>query len=143
MCIRDRYALVAVLAAPLIWGARVWYRLACGFGIILAGYFALVSLLGEPRPLVIDLRPKEAPLIAAAPIPGEAIFLWVWLDDRPVNYRLPWSEETARRLHEARQRAEGEGGTVMIQPGRSDGGRPNIGYLPPPQPTGKPEGNTS
>ena len=73
----------------------------------------------------------------------EAIFVWVRRDlvDDPISYALPWSEQTARELHEAGQQAEEGGGTVQLNLPRGDdtteGGELSVGWNPPAPPPPK------
>ena len=73
---------------------------------------------------------------------GEAIFVWLRpeIGDDPISYRLPWSERTARDLHEASQQADERGGTVQFTMPTDDGtegGEPSVGWAPPVAPPPK------
>lgn len=83
-------------------------------------YFAMVSLLSRPKPIVLEWTPPKADettVIAAQMREDVAIYLWIQRPDssEPRSYVLPWDEQLARQLHEAQRAAEEDGGTVQVR----------------------------
>ncbi len=128
------YAMVVVIVTALTWIAvrsagRLPKRLgamALALALMAVGYIGLLELLGRPKPgeLAWGLEDiEEAEVLAAELHEGQAIYLWLQRDNaaEPLSYRLPWSLDQAKRLQEARQRAEASGtATRMRRPFDSD-----------------------
>ncbi|HEY9566467.1 MAG TPA: hypothetical protein VIR38_00135 [Thalassobaculum sp.] len=143
----------ALICGVLIWlsattatgrGARRWI-LILALAQIALFYVATADLLGRPKPVSVEFvsaRLERAEVIAHHLQQDEAIFVWLQpeIGEPPVSYRLPWSEQTARDLHEAARQVEQRGGTVQLSvpvEGGAEGGEPSIGWVPPVAPPPK------
>ena len=122
------YAAMVVIATALTWIAvrsagRLSKRLgamALVIALMAVGYVGLVELLGRPKPIELEWGLDdidEAEVLAAQLYEGQAIYLWLRRDGvaEPLSYRLPWSLDQAKRLQEARQRAEASGTTTRMR----------------------------
>ena len=83
-------------------------------------YLAMVDLLSRPKPMSMEWSPPgkdDAKLLGAKMVEDVAIYIWVQRDDakEPRAYKLPWSDEMARQLHESQRSAEREGGQVQVR----------------------------
>lgn len=88
--------------------------------LMATGYAGFTELLGRPKPADLEWAARnasEATVLAAEMREGEAIYLWLQLEDiaEPRAYALPWSTEAARQLHEAQGRAENTGTEVLMR----------------------------
>jgi len=115
---------VALLLANL----AVWSRrririkvaaLALAAAFLPLSYVSMTTLLGQPKPVQLEwLRSAEVEprVLSSQMVEDVAIYLWVAHEglDAPRSYVLPWSEETARELHEAQQQAEENGTEVRV-----------------------------
>jgi len=113
--------LTAILVNIAIWAPRrLWIKLAalatavCFLPLAYAGF---AELLGRPKPAELqwsDGDHEAATVLAAQLREGEAIYLWLGLEDlsEPRSFMLPWSEAMARQLHGAQSEAE-EGGMEL------------------------------
>lgn len=84
------------------------------------GYAGFAELLGRPKPTNLEWAARnvsEATVVAAEMHEGEAIYLWLRLDEipEPRAYVLPWSMAAARQLHQAQGRAEEAGTEVRMR----------------------------
>lgn len=110
-----------------------------------AGYLALVTLLGRPKPIDLEwtaYQPDETVILASQMVEGEAIYLWAALPEvpEPRAFVLPWDEELAKQLHEAQRSAENSGGTVHARLPRGEqhqAGERMFYEAPPPPPPPK------
>lgn len=136
--------LAALLANIGVWSPRrVWVKLLA-MGLVIAflptAYASFVSLLSRPKPVALEWlehHKDDTTLLAAQMAENEAIYLWVEVAglDQPRAYALPWSEETARELHEAQQKAEEGGGTVKVKlPGKQHQPGERMFHPAPPDP---------
>ena len=122
------YAAVVIIATALAWIAvrsagRLSKRLgamALALALMAVGYIGLLELLGRPKPVELawgleDI--EEAEVLAAELHEGQAIYLWLQRDNaaEPLSYRLPWSLNQAKRLQEARRRAEASGTATRMR----------------------------
>jgi len=83
-------------------------------------YFGFSDLLSRPKPVDIEWAQRnaeEATVLGAKMNEGEAIYIWLAMDGvtEPRSYVLPWSQNTARQLHEAQQEAEAKGAMVKMR----------------------------
>ena len=108
-------ALATVLASIAIWAPRkAWIKVGAVAAAALfmpLAYTAFAGLLGKPKPVQLEWVLRTAPeatVIAASVHEGEAIFLWLRLDDvaEPRAYALPWSRAVAEQLQAAQREAE-------------------------------------
>lgn len=137
----------ALVCGGLIWlcattlagrGTRRWVLLLALVQVALF-YVATADLLGRPKPVSVEFvagRLDQSEVLAHHLRQDQAIFLWLRpeIGDDPISYQLPWSERTARELHEASRQAEERGGTVQLTMPVGDGtegGEPSIGWTPP------------
>lgn len=110
-----------------------------------AGYLALITLLGRPKPIDLEWtahEPDDTVILASQMVEGEAIYLWAALPEipEPRAFVLPWDEELAKQLHEAQRTAEDSGGTVHAKLPRGDqhqAGERMFYEAPPPPPAPK------
>lgn len=78
-------------------------------------YLSLNDLLSRPKPVTLEFLDFDTlTVIASQSVEDESIYLWLQMDDGPRSYVMPWSESSARQLHEAKRASEGEGGTVTV-----------------------------
>ncbi len=120
-------AIVLIAAALAAIAIRAPRPLALRAGaIVLAGalmatgYAGFAELLGRPKPADLEWAARnisEVTVLASEMREGEAIYLWLQLDDlrEPRAYALPWSMAAARQLHRARGEAEEAGTTVRMR----------------------------
>ena len=99
--------------------------LALGAALMGAGYVGFTELMGQPKPAQLEwLRSasSQGKLLASEIREGEAIYIWVRFDDNaePVAYKVPWSQETAKRLHEASREGHERGTDVRLRWGGKD-----------------------
>ena len=140
------YGVIVVVGAALAAIAiRAPHPLALRTGaVVLAGalmatgYAGFAELLGRPKPATLEWAARntsEATVLAADMREGEAIYLWLQLEDisEPRAYVLPWSMAAARQLHEAQGKAEETGTEVRMRgPFRdSDEGGERMFYAAP------------
>ncbi len=109
IAIRSPHPLALRTAAVVLAGA-----------LMATGYAGFAELLGRPKPAELEWAARnasEATVLASDMREGEAIYLWLQLDelDEPRAYVLPWSMEAARQLHGAQGRAEESGTAVRMR----------------------------
>ena len=116
--------IAAALAGIAVWAPRAvpvkLAALALAASLMPVGHFALVDLLGKPKPQSLEWALGAVPgatVLSAELRENEAIFLWLRFDSvpEPRAYALPWSMARARQLHEAMARARAEGGAVRMR----------------------------
>jgi hypothetical protein len=96
---------------------RTWVRIAAVGAAALfipAAYASVADLLSRPKPVSIEWvhrNAKEATVLSSRISDGKAIYLWLQLPEetQPRAYVLPYSEKTARQLHEAQREARQKG----------------------------------
>ncbi len=128
------------IRAPRPMLMRVGAIVLAGF-LMVSAYAGYAELLGRPKPTNFEWAARnvsEAVVLAAEMREGEAIYLWLQLDENPEPraYTLPWSLQAARQLHRARAQAEQRGTAVRVRgpflEGHLDGER--MFYADPQQP---------
>ncbi|MEM7259276.1 MAG: hypothetical protein AAF404_18010 [Pseudomonadota bacterium] len=135
-------ALAAVLCSISIWAPRsVKMKLAalgCAALFLPVGYVSLNDILSRPKPMMLESLHKnleEASVISSLMKEDEGIYLWLQLPEvtEPRSYKLPWTDEAAKQLHQARQQAETNGtGVKMKKPfERSMDASDPVFYAPP------------
>ena len=117
-------AIVAALANIALWSRRR-RRMKVVALILVAlfmpiSYLAMVDLLSRPKPMSMEWSPPgkdDAKLLGAKMEEDVAIYIWVQRDGarEPRAYKLPWSEEMARQLHESQRSAERDGSDVQVR----------------------------
>lgn len=113
-------ALAAIaIRAPRTLGLRAG-AVVLAAALMATGYAGFAELLGRPKPADLEWVARntpEATVLAADMREGEAIYLWLQLDDirEPRAYVLPWSMAAARQLHRARGKADEAGTTVRMR----------------------------
>jgi len=117
------FAVLAVLAAIMLWrlamhAPRLAGALAVAF--VAVAYLAATEPLGHPKPIRIEML---------ADLDGARVSYFEGSPETEIRIvtegmwrSLPWSERTARALHEATQGVEAEGGTVVLR--RPEDGTP-------------------
>lgn len=139
--------LVALLASIAIWSQRrtpirsVAVILTALF--IPIGYLGVVELLSQPKPMHHEWFKRhvdEATLLGVSVREGEAIYLWLRLDEslEPRYYVLPWQQQLAEKLQMLVDEAIRDGAAVTISNPFSrksfdDLGSMNIQIVRPPQ----------
>jgi hypothetical protein len=88
--------------------------------LMATGYAGFAELLGRPKPASLEWAARntpEATVLAAEMREGEAIYLWLQIEDfrEPRAYVLPWSLAAAQQLHQARGRADEAGTAVRMR----------------------------
>ncbi len=115
--------LVALLATIAIWSPRAT-RIRVIAVIVTAcflplGYLEMLELLSKPKPMAFEWIDKDAALATVLGVSfeeGEAIYLWLRLEDepKPRYYVLPWRQSLAERLEDVLEDATSSSGTVVI-----------------------------
>jgi hypothetical protein len=142
----------ALLASIAIWSHRrtpvrtVAVVLTALF--IPVAYLGVNQLLSQPKPMHHEWFKRhvdEATLLGVSVREGEAIYLWLRLDDslEPRYYVLPWQQQLAEKLQNIIDEAIREGASVTISNPFSrksfdDLGNMNMQIIRPPQPPMKP-----
>ena len=116
-------ALTAVLASIAVWSPRslklraVAVVLVAGF--VPLGYFTLTEILSQPKPMTHEWFKRsvdEATVLSVSFDEGNAIYLWLQLDDpEPRYYRLPWRPVLAQKLQTYVDEAIREGARVLLK----------------------------
>jgi hypothetical protein len=113
-------AIIGVLS-PRRLSVRACAALAA-IALLASGYFGLADLMSRPKPVRLAWAEgviQEAEVISARLEEGEAIYLWLALDDEaePRAYKLPWNQRQAEALQMAQREAQatGQGGTVRVR----------------------------
>ena len=80
-----------------------------------AGMWVSLDMLGRPRPY--DQPPDMAVLLAMAPVPNEAIYLWTVTPgySEPHSIVIPWNDAKAQRMAEQLEGAESKGGVLRFE----------------------------
>ncbi len=116
--------LVLLLSSIAIWAPRSVKikvtALFCAAMFLPLGYISLNDILSRPKPIQLETAHKqlqEVGVLSSLMKENEAIYLWLQLPDiaEPRSYKLPWSEETAKQLHKAKQEAEASGTSVQMK----------------------------
>ncbi len=145
-------AVVALLASIAIWSRRrtpvrtLAVVLTALFVPI--GYLGTTELLSQPKPMKHEWFKRhvdEATLLGVSLSEGQAIYLWLRLDDslEPRYYVLPWQQQLAEKLQNIIDEAIRDGASVTISNPFSrksfdDLGSMNVQIVRPPQPPMKP-----
>ena len=143
---------VAMLSTISIWsqrrtGVRILAVVLTALFIPL-GYLGVTELLSQPKPLHHEWFKRhvdEATLLGVSVREGEAIYLWMRLDNslEPRYYVLPWQQQLAEKLQNLIDEAIREGASVTISDPFSRNAFDNLGSLNarikrPPTPPMKP-----
>lgn len=132
----------ALLAVIAIWSPRkVWVKASAVIATSLflpLSYAAFADLLSKPKPVDLEWAMRnvaEASVLSATFHEGEAIYLWLQLENvtEPRAYMLPWSQAVAEQLQQAQREAESnQNGLRMRQPfDASNENRKPMFYAPP------------
>lgn len=137
--------LATLLANIGIWAPRrLWVRLAALLTAALfipLAYASAASLLSRPKPTSLEwmrAQAEEAAVLGSSIREGVAIYVWLQMPDstEPRAYTLPWSQDLAQQLQDARNEAEKQGtGLQMRLPFEKswDHREPKFYALPQPQ----------
>jgi hypothetical protein len=137
--------LASVLANIGIWAPRrLWVRVSALFTAALfipLAYASAAALLSRPKPVSLEwVRgvTQEAAVLGSSIREGEAIYVWLQMPDSPEPraYTIPWNQDLAQQLQEARTEAESHGtGLQMRLPFEEswDTREPKFYALPQPQ----------
>lgn len=145
-------AVTALLATIAIWShRRVSIRT---LAVVLTalfipiGYLGVTELLSQPKPMQHEWFKRhvdEAQLLGVSVLEGDAIYLWLRLDDslEPRYYVLPWQRQLAEKLQHLVDEAIENGASVVISDPFSkksyqELGDVNVRIIRPPQPPMKP-----
>ncbi len=116
--------LLSVLATISIWAPRsLKIKIAALVSVALLlplGYTSLNDILSRPKPIQLETAHRqlqEVNVVSSLLKENEGIYLWLQLPeiDEPRSYKLPWSEEAAKQLHQAKQQAEASGTQVQMK----------------------------
>lgn len=145
-------SVIALLASIAIWSHR--QTLVRTAAVVLTalfvpiGYLGVTQLLSQPKPMHHEWFKRhvdEATLLGVSMREGEAIYLWLRLDDslEPRYYVLPWQQQLAEKLQNVIDEAIRDGASVTISDPFSrksfdDLGSMNMQIIRPPQPPLKP-----
>jgi hypothetical protein len=143
---------VSVLATIAIWSQRRTpvrtLAVIMTALFIPIGYLGVTELLSQPKPMQHEWFKRhvdEATLLGVSVREGEAIYLWLRLDDslEPRYYVLPWQQQLAEKLQNLVDEAIREGASVRISDPFSrkafdDLGSLNMRIIRPPMPPMKP-----
>ena len=112
------------------------------------GYLSVTELLSQPKPMQHEWFKRhvdEATLLGVSVREGQAIYLWLRLDDslEPRYYVLPWQQQLAEKLQNLIDEAIRDGAAVTIanpfsRKSFDDFGSMNMRIVRPPQPPMKP-----
>ena len=112
------------------------------------GYLGVTELLSQPKPMQHEWFKRhvdEATLLGVSINEGQAIYLWLRLDDslEPRYYVLPWQQQLAEKLQNLIDEAIRDGASVTIsnpfaRKSFDDLGSMNMQIVRPPQPPMKP-----
>ena len=117
-------ALAGLMCSVTIWAPRRLAVKVAALGLAAAvlplGYASMAGLLSKPKPVRLEwLRTAatEASVLSASIREGRGIYLLLALPDaeEPRYYVLPWNEEMARQLQEARREAEDSGAQLAMR----------------------------
>jgi hypothetical protein len=142
----------ALLAAIAVWS---WRRTAVRtLAVVLTalfipiGYLSVTELLSQPKPMQHEWFKRhvdEATLLGVSVREGQAIYLWLRLDDslEPRYYVLPWQQQLAEKLQNLVDEAIRDGASITISNPFSrksfdDLGNMSMRIIRPPQPPMKP-----
>lgn len=120
------FAFVAIVTLLLVLAALRWTRngraralIVALFALMLpAAYAAPATLLGKAKPVTLEWvgsHVKEASVLSATLVEGEAIYLTLMWNEAPNLYRLPWDRAMAEQLQEAMQEAQRNGTNPMMR----------------------------
>lgn len=141
-----------LLASIAVWSrrstpVRATAVLLTAFFVPLA-YLTLSEMLSQPKPMHHEWFKRhvdEATLLGVSVREGEAIYLWLRLDDslEPRYYVLPWQRQLAEKLQNLIDEAIRENATVTIKnpfakKSFDDLGNMSISIIRPPVPPQKP-----
>ncbi len=128
----------ALLATIGIWSQR---RLSIRTSAVILtallipiGYLTVTELLSQPKPMHHEWFKRhvdEATLLGVSVREGEAIYLWLRLDDslEPRYYVLPWQRQLAEKLQNLVDEAIRDGAAVVISNPFSRESFDNLGDL--------------
>lgn len=113
----------AVAALTFTLPRALWLKFAAlGAAGVLATtvYYGLGDMLGRPKPVSIawlHAGAAEAQVVASQLDEPRAVYLWLRLPGvpEPRAFSMPWDEQTARELAEARRTAEQDGTEVVMR----------------------------
>ena len=107
-------------------------------------YLGITELLSQPKPMQHEWFKRhvdEATLLGVSVREGEAIYLWLRLDDslEPRYYVIPWQQQLAEKLQNIVDEAISDGAAVVISDPFSRKSYQNLGdmnirIIRPPQP---------
>ena len=116
--------LLVGLASISIWAPRrlaaKLLALTLAFAFMPASYAAMVALLSMPKPTSFEWwlsKADEATVLGSSVKEGEAIYLWLQLDDAPEPraYVLPWDKRLAEQLQAAAREAEDQQSGIRMR----------------------------
>lgn len=103
-----------VASFAVLVGIYLWFRVhraEAAAGVILCGaamWGVSVYTLGHARPILHDmLAPDKMKLLAHHFDEPRHIYIWVYGENGPMSYRMPWNDRKARELHELASRGRG------------------------------------
>lgn len=145
-------AVTALLATIAIWSQR---RISVRTSAVVLtalfipiGYLGVTELLSQPKPMQHEWFKRhvdEATLLGVSVREGDAIYLWLRLDDslEPRYYVLPWQQQLAEKLQMLVDEAIRDGASVVIsdpfsKKSHEELGGMNMRIIRPPQPPLKP-----
>lgn len=102
--------------------ARHWSAPLLVLALAVTGFCTTGLAMGLPRPAPLAMLAMFEDVEIAAYQLDEPHAIHIWTAQRPpVNWQLPWSEETAKKLHRASQANDGEGIPMMLKRGGAPG----------------------
>ena len=137
--------IAAVLASIAIWSPRSVkmkvLALICAAAFLPMGYISLNDILSRPKPMALETVHKQieqVQVVSSLMKEDVAIYLWLQIPDieEPRSYKLPWSDELAKELHQAQQNAEKSGTEVKMKKPfeRTEDNQATVFYAEPPPP---------
>jgi len=110
-------------------------------------YLQMLEMLSKPKPMSFEWYQANtdlAQLLGVSMVEGEAIYLWLLLDDQrePRSYKVPWNLELAEKLEDSVDEAVRRGATIVLRKpffrkSAEDLGHLNMEIVPPPMPRQK------
>ncbi|WP_207481088.1 hypothetical protein [Arenibaculum pallidiluteum] len=140
------FVFVAVVALLLVFVALRWASsglarvlIVALFALLLpAAYAAPASLLGRAKPVTLEwvnTQVKEASVLSATLIEGDAIYLTLRWNDAPSLYKMPWDRKLAEQLQQTMEESSRQGTQPMMrQPFEPSWDRQEPRFYTPPQP---------
>lgn len=113
----------AVAALTLTLPRALWLKFAAlgAAGVLVVTvHYGMSDMLGRPKPVSLSwlqAGADEMQVVAAQLDEPHAVYLWLRMPEaaEPRAFSMPWSEQAARQLSDARRKAEQHGTEVVMR----------------------------